>query len=203
MKQNNQGEEKTTARNTRNKKNETPHLLETFFISQLKDIYYAEQHISRAMPKLIEACTTDELREAFEDHLHQTGRHIRRLENVFQMIGQKAEGEKCEAIEGIIKEALKIISETKAATLTRDAALIMAAQKIEHYEIATYGGLVELAMTIGLPQAATQLDKTLLEEEQTDLKLTDIAETCINLNAELEDVLFSWTAKEETADTEE
>lgn len=151
---------------------------------QLKDIYYAEQQIAKALPKMQNACTTDELKEAFEDHLHQTNKQIKRLEKVFEKIGKKAEGKKCEAIEGILKEADNIISETKEGTMTRDAALIIAAQKVEHYEIATYGGLVQLAITVGQQDAADLLDKTLTEEEDTDWRLTDIAESFINIEAE-------------------
>ena len=160
--------------------------LEKFFLDQLKDIYYAEQKIVQSLPKMIEATTTDELREAFEDHLHQTQRHVRRLEKVFEVLGQKAEGKKCEAIEGIVREAEEIIKETEQNTMTRDAALIMAAQKVEHYEIASYGGLVQLAITMGQYEAAEILDKTLIEEEDTDQLLTEIAECEINVMAEFE-----------------
>jgi len=166
----------------------TGQYLEKFFLDQLKDIYYAEQKIVQSLPKMIEATTTDELREAFEDHLHQTQRHVRRLEKVFEVLGQKAEGKKCEAIEGIVREAEQIIKETEQNTMTRDAALIMAAQKVEHYEIASYGGLVQLAITMGQYEAAEILDKTLIEEEDTDLLLTEIAECEINVMAEFESV---------------
>jgi len=160
--------------------------LEKFFLDQLKDIYYAEQKIVQSLPKMIGATTTDQLREAFEDHLHQTQRHVRRLEKVFEVLGQKVEGKKCEAIEGIVREAEQIIKETEQNTMTRDAALIMAAQKVEHYEIASYGGLVQLAITMGQYEAAEILDKTLIEEEDTDLLLTEIAECEINVLAEFE-----------------
>jgi len=171
--------------------------LENFFLNQLKDIYYAEQKITQALPKMKEAATTDELKEAFEDHLHQTQKHVKRLEKVFEMVGQKPEGKKCEAIEGITKEADSIINETREGTMTRDAALIMAAQKVEHYEIATYGGLVQFAITIGLHDVADILDKTLIEEEETDSLLTEIAENHINLGAEQEGVNYSWSGKVE------
>src|ERR1044072_8370711 len=103
------------------------------------------------------------------------------------MMDEKTEGKKCEAIDGLIKEAKSIISETKEGSMTRDAALIIAAQKVEHYEIATYGGLVALALTLGKQRAAGLLDKTLQEEEETDELLTDIAESYINFQAEEED----------------
>jgi ferritin-like metal-binding protein YciE len=160
--------------------------LEKFFLAQLKDIYYAEKKITQALPKMQEATTTEQLKDAFEDHLHQTERHVKRLEKVFQTIGQKPEAEKCEAIEGIAREVDNIIKETEEGTLTRDAALIIAAQKVEHYEIATYGGLVQLAITMQLHEAADLLDKTLVEEEDTDALLTEIAENEINLRAEHE-----------------
>ena len=162
--------------------------LEKFFLDQLKDIYYAEHKIIEGLQQLQEAATTDELKEAFEDHAYQTQRHVRRLEKVFEALGQKAEGKKCEAIEGIIKEAQAIIEETEDNTLTRDAALIMAAQKVEHYEIATYGGLVQIAITMGQYEVAEILDRTLIEEEDTDLLLTEIAECEINVMAEFEGI---------------
>jgi ferritin-like metal-binding protein YciE len=157
---------------------------EKFFLDQLRDIYYAEQKITQSLPKMQEAATKD----AFEDHLHQTQRHCRRLEKAFEMLGQRAEGKKCEAIEGIVREAESIISQTEEGTMTRDAALIMAAQKVEHYEIATYGGLVQMAITMGQYEVAELLDRTLMEEEDTDLLLTEIAECEINVMAEFEGV---------------
>jgi ferritin-like metal-binding protein YciE len=160
--------------------------LQKFFTDQLKDIYYAEQKLTQALSTMKEASTTEELKEAFEDHLHQTERHVRRLEKVFESMGQRPEGKRCEAIEGIIKEVQTIIEETEEGSMTRDAALIIGAQKVEHYEIATYGGLVTLAITMELYDAADLLDKTLIEEETTDLLLTDIAESYINIIAEEE-----------------
>lgn len=168
--------------------------LEKFFIDQLQDIYYAEHKIVQSLPKMINAATTDELSEAFDDHLHLTQRHIRRLEKVFETVGQKAEAKKCEAIEGIAREVDQIIEETEDGSLTRDAALIIAAQKVEHYEIATYGGLVQLAITMQLHDAADLLDKTLMEEEDTDALLTEIAENDINLQAGNEGNEYSWNA---------
>jgi len=170
-------------------------LLEKFFEDQLKDIYYAEQQITKALPKMQNAATTEELKEAFEDHLYQTTKQIKRIEKIFEKLEKKAEGKKCDGIDGIIKEADTVISETKQGTMTRDAALIIAAQKVEHYEIATYGGLVQLAITMELNDIAELLDKTLMEEEQTDSLLTDIAERYINIEAE-EETNYSWNKKE-------
>jgi ferritin-like metal-binding protein YciE len=166
--------------------NHKPSYLQKFFVDMLKDIYYAEQALLKALPEIKNACTTEELEDAFEAHMRQTERHVKRLEKVFRLIGQQPEAKKCEAMEGLIKECRSIISETEEGTMTRDAALIIAAQKIEHYEIATYGGLVQLAVTMGMERAAEILDRTLQEEEDTDLMLTDIAECYINVEAEHE-----------------
>ena len=176
-----------------------PSKLEKFFTDQLKDIYYAEQKILQSLPKMKDAATTDELKNAFEDHLKQTRRHVKRLQDVFNMINIHAEGKVCEAIEGITGEAESIIKETEEGTMTRDAALIMAAQKVEHYEIATYGGLVQFAITIGLHEVADILDRTLREEEDTDALLTEIAENDINLAAEHEENNYSWEMREAEA----
>ncbi|HVS97576.1 MAG TPA: ferritin-like domain-containing protein [Puia sp.] len=162
------------------------HYFEKFFNDQLKDIYYAEQKLVQALGNMRDAATTEELQEAFEDHMHLTERHCRRLEKVFASMGMRPEGKRCEAIEGIVREVETIIGETQEGTMTRDAALIMGAQKVEHYEIATYGGLVTMAITMGMYEQADLLDKTLVEEEQTDFLLTDIAENYINIVAELE-----------------
>lgn len=161
--------------------------LHKFFVDALKDIYYAEEAIVSALEKMQEAATTEELKDAFEDHQLQTKKHISRLEKVFKSIDEKPEKKKCEAIEGIIKEGQEVIKSTEEGTMTRDAALIIAAQKVEHYEIATYGGLVQLALTMGHDKAADLLDRTLQEEEDTDYNLTEIAETYINFEAEQED----------------
>lgn len=166
--------------------------LEKFLLSQLSDIYAAEKKIIESLPKMVEAATTEILKEAFEDHLHQTERHKRRLEKIFMLLGHTPEEKTCQAIEGIVAEAEEIIRETETGTMTRDAALIIAAQKVEHYEIATYGGLVELAMTMQLDEVAGLLDRTLVEEEDTDGLLTDIAESEINLGSEHESFVYSW-----------
>lgn len=167
-------------------------LLENFFINQLKDIYYAEMKIIQSMPTLIDAATTFELKQAFEDHRQLTRKHAYRLEKVFEMLGMKANGKKCEAMDGIVREAETIVEETEEGTMTRDAALIMAAQKVEHYEIASYGGLVQFALTMGLYEIADILDRTLREEEITDGMLTEIAERFINLESEQEGKVYSW-----------
>jgi ferritin-like metal-binding protein YciE len=169
--------------------------LEKFFINELKDVYNAEQQLLKALPEMQKAATTEELEDAFEHHLKQTERHVKRLEKVFQLIGKSPTGKKCEAMEGLIKEGRAVINDTKEGSMTRDAALIIGAQKIEHYEIATYGGLVQLAITMGLHKAAGMLEKTLNEEEEADRYLTEIAETRINMEAEDEGE-YSWSKKE-------
>lgn len=161
--------------------------LHKFFVSSLKDIYFAENAIIDALEKMQEAATTEELKDAFEDHQLQTKKHISRLEKVFKLIDETPAKKECEAIKGIIKEGEEVIKSTEEGSMTRDAALIIAAQKVEHYEIATYGGLAQLAITMGHDKAADLLEKTLQEEEDTDYNLTEIAETFINFDAEQED----------------
>ena len=173
---------------------ESPSYLQKFFLDQVKDMYYAEQELLKTMPEMKNAATTEELEDAIDEHMKQTQRHVKRLEKVFRMVGQKPEGKRCEAMDGLIKELKTILRETEENTMTRDAALIIAAQKIEHYEIASYGGLVALAITLGLERAADILDKTLMEEEMTDQMLTDIAEAYINVEAEHEGN-YSWDKK--------
>ncbi|MDP9962026.1 ferritin-like domain-containing protein [Chryseobacterium lathyri] len=161
--------------------------LHKFFVSALKDIYFAENAIIEALEKMQEAATTEELKDAFEDHQLQTKKHVSRLEKVFKLIDETPAKKECEAIKGIIKEGEEVIKSTEEGSMTRDAALIIAAQKVEHYEIATYGGLAQLAITMGHDKAADLLEKTLQEEEDTDYNLTEIAETFINFDAEQED----------------
>lgn len=164
-------------------KNQPGRLLQVFFIDQLKDIYWAENHLAKALPKMSAAATTPELRVAFEEHLAVTKEQIIRLEQVFELTGKKAEGKKCDAMSGLVMECESIIEDTKDDTLTRDVALIMAAQKVEHYEIASYGGLTQLALTMGWDEIADLLETTLQEEKQTDWHLTSIAEKNINWEA--------------------
>lgn len=158
-------------------------LLEEFFVEELKDIYWAEKHLHKNLPKLQNAASSPQLKKAFEDHTRVTADQISRLEEVFRFLDQKAEGKKCEAMEGLVNEAQSIIEDTEKNTATRDVALIMAAQKVEHYEIATYGGLAQLANTLGLEKVANLLGETLDEEKETDELLTDIAENDINYQA--------------------
>ncbi len=158
-------------------------MLEKFTVDSLKDIYYAEKQLLKALPRLNKAATTPELKQAFEQHRAVTQEQISRLEQVFEMMGKKAQGKKCEAMEGIIKEAETVIQDTQAGSMTRDVALICAAQKVEHYEIASYGGLVQISKTMGKTEIADLLAQTLAEEKETDQLLTDIAENNINMQA--------------------
>ncbi|WP_185289254.1 ferritin-like domain-containing protein [Chryseobacterium lactis] len=161
--------------------------LHKFFVSALKDIYYAENAILEALVKMQDAAGSEDLKDAFEDHHLQTQKHVKRLEKVFKLIDEQPEKKECKAIKGIIEEGEEIIKSTEDGSSTRDAALIIAAQKVEHYEIATYGGLAQLAITMGHDKAADLLERTLQEEEDTDAELTEIAETAINFDAEQED----------------
>ena len=158
-------------------------MLEDFFVDELKDIFWAEKHLVKTLPKMEKAATTQELKDAFAEHLETTKEHVSRLEQVFEMLGKKAVGKKCEAMEGITREGEDIIAETEKGTATRDVGLILAGQKVEHYEIASYGGLFQLATTLGLTEVADLLEQTLAEEKLADTKLTDIAENEINYQA--------------------
>ncbi|MDB5197875.1 MAG: hypothetical protein JWP88_2246 [Flaviaesturariibacter sp.] len=161
-------------------------MLQEFFVEELKDIYWAEKHIIKTLPKMKRAATSDKLKAAFEKHLEQTKVQVERLEKVFEKMGEKAKGKKCEAMEGIVKEGEGIIEETEQGTATRDVGLILAAQKVEHYEISTYGGLAQLARTLGRDDVARLLEQTLEEEKKTDLLLTDIAERSVNYQSATE-----------------
>lgn len=157
-----------------------------FFIDELKDIYWAEKHLSKALPKMQKAATSTELAAAFEKHTEETNRHINILEKVFEQLGEKAQAKKCDAMAGLIEEANSIIADTEKGTLVRDAALILAAQKVEHYEIATYGTLRTFAVNMGHTEIAELLQQTLDNEKETDVALTEIAEEFINEQAAAE-----------------
>jgi ferritin-like metal-binding protein YciE len=160
--------------------------LKEFFVEQLQDILWAEKKLIKVLPKLQEAASSERLRQAFGDHLEETKNHVERLKDVFALVDEKADAKKCPAISGIAEEGEEIIDETEAGTAQRDVGLIFAGQKAEHYEIATYGGLVSLARTLGYSKAAEILDETLNEEKNADLLLTEIAEHNINYMASTE-----------------
>jgi ferritin-like metal-binding protein YciE len=174
------------ARNTASKQrpsvNETG-MLEELFMDSLKDIYWAEKHLLKALPKLRRAATSQDLQQAFETHLAQTQNQVQRLEQVFEILGKKAQAKKCEAMAGLSKEADEIVTSTPKGSMTRDVGLIIAAQKVEHYEIATYGSLATLAAVMGNNQVKELLGETLQEEKDTDELLTGIAEGHVNQQA--------------------
>jgi len=152
------------------------------FEDNLKDIYWAEKALTKAIPKMIKNATSDDLIEALTDHLEVTQTHVTRLENVFSSIGVKAQAKKCLAMEGLINEGGEIMESTEEGVV-RDAGIIAAAQKVEHYEIATYGTLGVFAKILGKNEAADLLLETLNEEKEADEKLSEIAESCINIEA--------------------
>ena len=157
--------------------------MEEFFVDSLKDIYWAEKHLLKALPKMERAATTQELKDSFIEHLEVTRGQITRLEQAFEIMGKKPQAKKCDAMDGLTKEAEGNIEDTKAGSMTRDVALIIAAQKVEHYEIATYGGLKQLAKTLGKNDVSELMEQTLQEEKEADEMLTSIAENHINVEA--------------------
>jgi ferritin-like metal-binding protein YciE len=156
--------------------------LNDLFLETLKDIYYAEKQILKALPKMARAVQAEEGKQGFLHHRDETQGHVERLEQVFELLGKPARGKTCEAIQGIIAEADEIIEEFKG-TQALDAGLISSAQAVEHYEIARYGTLIEWAKQLGLKEAVTLLQQTLQEEKATDQKLTKLAETAANAKA--------------------
>lgn len=157
-----------------------------FFVDELKDIYWAEKRLVKALPKMKKAATSPELAAAFEKHTKETNNHIATLEQVFQLLGEKAKAKKCDAMDGLLKEADGVIEDTDTGTLIRDAGLILAAQKVEHYEIATYGTLVVFAENMGHNDVAELLQFTLDNEKATDIALTEVAESFVNEQAAAE-----------------
>jgi ferritin-like metal-binding protein YciE len=153
------------------------------FEETLKDIYYAEKAILKALPKMAKKTSSKKLEAAFTKHVKETERQVERLNNVFEMIGKKAQGKECPAIDGIIEEAEELMKEAKDETI-RDAAMLAAAQAVEHYEISRYGTLVAWAEKMEMSDAAELLEATLEEEKVTDEKLTELAESEINVEAE-------------------
>jgi ferritin-like metal-binding protein YciE len=161
-------------------------MLQDLFVEELKDIYWAEKHLTKAMPKMRKGATSQELAGAFETHLAQTAEQIARIEEVFEMLEKRATAKKCDAMEGLVKEAQSVLEDTPKGSSVRDVALIIQAQKIEHYEIASYGSLVQLAKTMGRTDIADVLQITLDEEKTTDQLLTEMAESGINISADNE-----------------
>lgn len=160
--------------------------LRELFIDSLKDIYWAEKALTKALPKMAKNATSENLIKTINDHLTVTQEQTARLEKVFAAIGEKAAAKKCDAMEGLIKEGESIMEETEKGPV-RDAGIIAASQKIEHYEIATYGTLAAFATTLGEDDAVLLLEKTLAEEKEADTLLTEAAYNTINFDAAAED----------------
>lgn len=160
-----------------------PKALNDLFLDTLKDIYYAEKQILKALPKMAKAATAPELKEAFEKHRDETETHVERLTEVFEIIGKAPRGKTCDAILGIIEEGKSIIEEFEGSPAL-DAGLLAAAQAVEHYEIARYGTLKSWAKQLGMNDAAKLLDQTLAEETKTDQTLSQLGETKVNMKAQ-------------------
>lgn len=158
------------------------------FEDELKDIYWAEKALTKAIPKMIKNATSPELVKALTSHLAETVEHVVRIEQVFESISQTARAKKCEAMEGLIKEAGEIMESCEEGAMC-DAGIISAAQKVEHYEIASYGTLRQFAETLGLDKATELLQTTLDEEKAADIKLTQVAVTSVNIEATEEELI--------------
>jgi|SRR6516165_9243407 ferritin-like metal-binding protein YciE len=160
-----------------------PKKLDELFHDTLKDIYFAEKKIVAALPKMAKAAHSDDLRAAFEKHLRETEGQVKRLQRVFQIIEEKPQTKTCKAIMGILEEGQEIIKEYKTSPAL-DAGMLAAAQAVEHYEISRYGTLRTWANELGLSEAVKLLEQTLAEEEKTDEALTELAEVCVNQEAQ-------------------
>ncbi len=156
--------------------------LQDLYLNEIKDLYDGEHRIIKALPKMAEAASSPELRSAFQEHLDQTRRQVDRLEQIFRKMNETPKGQKCKGLEGIIDEGEDTMDKDSPAAV-RDAALIAAAQRVEHYEIAAYGTLRTFARRLGFEDHAQLLQETLQEEGSTDKKLTSLAESYINENA--------------------
>ena len=175
--------EKSKASKKGNLKIEDENSLKDFLCEELKDIYFAEHEILKGLIKMKDGATSSKLKKAIEAHHSQTETQIERLKEAFELFDKKPQKKKCEAIIGILKEGDDILEDTEEGTMTRDAAIIIASQKVEHYEIATYGSLAELARTINRDDVAKLLEATLKEEKKTDVTLTILATDKINEEA--------------------
>ena len=162
-----------------------PKAPDELFHDTLKDIYYAEKKILTALPKMAKAARNPDLKAAFEKHEGETEEQVSRLEQVFEMIDKKAQGKKCPAINGIVEEGQEIAKKYKGSPAL-ESGLLAAAQAVEHYEISRYGTLRTWAQELGMSQAVTLLETTLKEEKNTDEALTELAETCVNQEAQAE-----------------
>lgn len=157
--------------------------LHDLYVDELRDLYDAENQLVKALPKMAEGSTSEELRRGFEEHLEQTRGHVQRLEQIFERLGEKAKGKKCKGMEGVVKEGSEVLDEDMNEDV-KDAAIIGAAQRVEHYEIAGYGTARTHADLLGLDEDARLLEQTLEEEKETDQKLTELAD---NINVEAQE----------------
>lgn len=146
--------------------------MEKLFVNELKDLYSAETQITKALPKIAKAASSDELRKAFEHHLKETEGHVQRLEQIFEMIGESPKGKTCDGMKGVLDEGSQMLHETEEGPV-RDEALISGAQRVEHYEMAAYGAVRTYAERLGKQQIVQLLEKTLEEEKAADKKLTE------------------------------
>ena len=153
--------------------------LQDLFVDELRDLYDAEKQLTKALPKMADAATSQELRQAFESHLSETEGHVERLERIFAQLDEKSSGQTCEAMKGLVKEGDEVVSHIEESPL-RDAGLIGAANRVEHYEIAAYGTARTFAQMLGYTDAVELLEMTLEEEKAADEKLTTIAESIVN-----------------------
>lgn len=158
--------------------------MQELFLEQIRDLYSAETQILKALPKMVEAATNEQLRSGFQEHLAQTENHVSRLETIFSGLNEKSGGEKCKGMEGLLKEGDEMISHTDGGAV-RDAGLIASAQRVEHYEMAGYGSAREFARQLGNMNAVTLLEETLDEEKETDERLTEIAMAMVNDEASM------------------
>lgn len=165
--------------NTKETKNPALESLEGLYLDQLRDIYSAENQLIKALPKMAKAAQSEELKMEFEEHLEQTKTHAERLEQIFEELGEKPGREKCEAMEGLVKEGAEAIQKDEENPAIKDVGLIAAAQRVEHYEIAAYGTVRTFAEKLGYSDAVDLLQQTLDEEAETDTKLTEISETLL------------------------
>lgn len=156
--------------------------MEDLFLGQIEDLYDAEKRLVKALPKMADATTSPQLRQAIESHLRETEGHVSRLEKIFGEIGKKPKAQACAAMKGLIDEGDQVVSDIEESPL-RDAGIIAAANRVEHYEIAAYGSARAFAEILGLTKAASLLDQTLKEEKAADAKLTKLAESMINEEA--------------------
>jgi ferritin-like metal-binding protein YciE len=155
--------------------------MDELFLDELKDLYSAEKQITKSLPKLAKAATSPDLKQAFQSHLEETKGQIERLDRAFEILGKSPKGKMCHGMEGVLEEGSEVLEETEKGAL-RDAALISAAQRVEHYEVAGYGSVREYARILGQKEIASLLDATLKEEEAADKKLETIAKQ-VNANA--------------------